>query len=101
MSIDVLKDDIKNNKFKNIYLFYGQEEFLKKYYLDSIEKAILENDLMAMNKLVLEGKFEMSKIEEACETLPVFSEKKLVLVKNSGLFKSGNGAKKQSSRINY
>lgn len=99
MSIDVLKDDIKNNKFKNIYLFYGQEEFLKKYYLDSIEKAILENDLMAMNKLVLEGKFEMSKIEEACETLPVFSEKKLVLVKNSGLFKSGkNGAKKQSSR---
>mgnify|MGYP000507145873 CR=1 FL=1 len=99
MSVDILKKDLKNNEFKNIYLFYGQEEFLKKYYLDSIEKAILENDLSQLNKIVLEGKFEISKIEEACETLPVFSEKKLVLVKNSGLFKSGkNGVKKQSTK---
>lgn len=98
MSIDVLKEDLKNKKFKNIYLFYGQEEFLKKYYLDSIEKAILENDLTAMNKIVLEGKFEMGKIEEACETMPVFSEKKLVLVKNSGLFKSGKDGAKQNNR---
>jgi len=98
MSIDVLKEDIKNKEFKNIYLFYGQEEFLKKYYLDSIEKAVLENDLTAMNKLVLEGKIEISKIEEACETMPVFSEKKLVLVKNSGLFKSGKDGAKQDSK---
>lgn len=99
MSIDVLKDDIKNSKFKKLYLFYGHEEFLKKYYLESIEKAILENDLSAMNKIVLEGKFDIGKIEEACETMPVFSEKKLVLVKNSGLFKSGkDGAKQQSTK---
>ncbi|HOP99289.1 MAG TPA: DNA polymerase III subunit delta [Acetivibrio clariflavus] len=99
MSIEVLKEDIKTNKLKNVYLFYGQEEFLKKYYLDSIEKIIMQNDLTAMNKVILEGNFEISKIEEACETLPVFSEKKLVIVKNSGLFKSGkDGAKQQSSR---
>lgn len=105
MSVDVLKKDIKSKELKNLYLFYGQEEFLKKYYLESIEKAIVENDLSSMNKLVLEGKFEMSKIEEACETMPVFSEKKLVIVKNSGLFKSAkDGSKQQSARdsiINY
>ncbi|WP_010252358.1 DNA polymerase III subunit delta [Acetivibrio cellulolyticus] len=99
MSIDVLKEELKNNKLGNLYLFYGHEEFLKKYYLESIEKAILDNDLSMLNKIVLEGKFEMQKIEDACETLPVFSEKKLVLVKNSGVFKSGKeGAKQQSAK---
>lgn len=99
MSVDVLKEDLKSNNLKNLYLFYGHEEFLKKYYLENIEKTILEKDLSAMNKLVLEGKFEISKIEEACETMPVFSEKKLVIVKNSGLFKSGkDGSKQQSTK---
>jgi DNA polymerase-3 subunit delta len=105
MSVDVLKEQLKNNKLGNLYLFYGQEEYLKKYYLDSIEKAVLESDLSALNKVALEGKFEMQKIEEACETMPVFSEKKLVLVKNSGIFKSGKeGSKQQSVKdelINY
>lgn len=101
MSIDVLKEDLKNNKLKNLYLFYGQEEFLKKYYIDSIEKDILQNDLSSLNKIVLEGKFDMQKLEDACETMPVFSERKLVLVKNSGLFKSGkDGAKQQSVKDN-
>ncbi len=101
MSIDVLKEDLKSKKLRNLYLFYGQEEFLKKYYIDSIEKDILENDLSSLNKIVLEGKFDMQKIEDACETLPVFSEKKLVLVRNSGMFKSGkDGSKQQSVKDN-
>ncbi len=101
MSVDVLKEELKSNKLRNLYLFYGQEEFLKKYYIDSIEKDILENDLSSLNKIVLEGKFDMQKLEDACETLPVFSERKLVLVRNSGMFKSGkDGAKQQSVKDN-
>ncbi|MDF2523089.1 MAG: polymerase delta subunit, partial [Clostridiales bacterium] len=44
MSIDALKEDIKNNKIKNLYLFYGPEDYLKKYYLESIEKLILSEE---------------------------------------------------------
>ena len=88
MSIDILKDDIKNNKIRNLYLFYGNEEYLKKHYIDSIEKCILSEELKALNRVVLEGKVDARKIMDNCETLPVFSERKLVVVKNSGLFKS-------------
>lgn len=88
MSVDTLKEDIKNNRIRNLYLFYGPEEYLKKYYLESIEKSILTEDLRALNKVVLEGKIDIRKIIDNCETLPVFSERKLVIVKYSGLFKT-------------
>lgn len=88
MSMDILKDEIKNGKIRNLYLFYGQEEYLKKYYLETIEKKVLNEELKTLNRIVLEGKIDIKRITEACETMPVFSDKKLVIVKNSGLFKS-------------
>jgi len=41
---------------------------------------------------VIEGKAEASKIIEACEIMPFFAEKKLVVVKKSELFNSKSQA---------
>lgn len=87
MSLDMLKDDIKNNKIRKLYLFHGHEEYLKRHYTESIEKSLLSDDLKALNRIVLEGKTEISSIVDNCETMPVFSERKVVIVRNSGLFK--------------
>lgn len=99
MSLDLLKEDLKKNNIRNLYLFYGQEEYLKKYYLERIESSLLTEDLKTLNKVVMEGKLEVGKIVDNCETLPVFAEKRLVIVKNSGFFKSkkGKGEGAQSS----
>ncbi|KNY25084.1 DNA polymerase III, delta subunit [Pseudobacteroides cellulosolvens ATCC 35603 = DSM 2933] len=88
MSLDILKEHIKSNKFKNLYLFYGHEEYLKKLYLESIENKIIGGNMRDMNKIVMEGKVDIGKLADNCETVPLFSERKLVLVKNSGIFKA-------------
>jgi DNA polymerase III, delta subunit len=87
MSLDILKEDIKNKKIRKLYLFYGPEEFLKRFYTDSIEKILLTDDLKALNRVVFEGKIEVNAIIDNCETMPVFSDRKVVIVRNSGLFK--------------
>jgi DNA polymerase-3 subunit delta len=87
MSLDILKEDLKKKSFRNLYLFYGQEEYLKKFYLESIESCLISEDFKALNKVTLEGRVDVGKIIDNCETLPVFSEKRLVVVKNSGFFK--------------
>ncbi|NLI57094.1 MAG: DNA polymerase III subunit delta [Clostridium sp.] len=97
MGIKILKDDIKNNNFKNLYVFYGEEEYLKKFYINKIEETILEDNFKSLNKVVLDGKIEDDKIVEACETMPFFSQRKLVVVKNSGKFSSKSGAKSKKS----
>ena len=98
MSIDILKEDLKQKKIKNLYLFYGPEEYLKYYYLDAIEKLLLKAEFMQLNKIVLEGKLDQGRLIDNCETLPVFSEKKLVVVKDSNLFKAAKSEGKGKSK---
>ncbi|GAE87441.1 DNA polymerase III delta subunit [Acetivibrio straminisolvens JCM 21531] len=97
MSIDKLKLEIKNESLGKLYLFYGEEEYLKKFYLGKIEEIILRDDRTGLNKVVIEGKTEASKIVEACETMPFFAERKLVVVKKSELF---NSKRSNSSKEN-
>jgi len=87
MSEDILKKAVKNKDIGSLYLFYGTEEYLKKNYTNYIEENLLAEDFKLMNKVVLEGKISTSAIIDNCETPPVFSERKIVVVKNSGLFK--------------
>jgi len=98
MSISALKQDIKNKKLNNLYLFYGDEDYLIKYYIKSMEDIILADDQTGLNKIVIEENVDIQKIIEACETMPIFCEKKLVLVKNSGMFKSRGGAKSKQNK---
>lgn len=88
MSIDILKKQIKNKDIKNLYIFYGPEEYLKNLYLDSIEKIIVDKNMKTLNKIILEGKTDIDTIIDNCETLPVFSPKKVVVLKETGLLKT-------------
>lgn len=100
MSIDVIKGDLKSNNIRKIYLFFGAEEYLKKFYLKKIEDTLLKDDFKELNKIVINDTKEVSKIIDSCEICPVFSEKKLVIVMNSGLFNSKNasGVQKKTSK---
>lgn len=104
MSVDTLKNDIKNNKIGRLYLFYGPEEYLKKYYTGTVEKLLLKEELKALNYIAMAGKVDPKRIMDCCDTMPVFSERKVVVVKNSGLFKSkkkgeGDGGKSKSNEF--
>lgn len=91
MSLEVLKKQLKEENLQKVYLFTGAEEYLKKYYVNAITKLIVAEDNKELNCVFFEGKTDTEAIIANCETLPVFSEKKLVVVKNSGLFKAKKG----------
>lgn len=85
-----LKEDIKNKTFHKLYLLYGEEDYLKKLYRDSLKKAVLE-DSNDMNYSYFEGKdTDILKIKETAETLPFFSDYRLITIEDSGFFKSAN-----------
>lgn len=85
-----LKDDIKKRSFHKCYLLYGEEDYLKRLYRDSLKEAVL-NGGDEMNYSYFEGKdIDISEIKAISETLPFFSDFRIVVVEGSGLFKSAN-----------
>lgn len=91
MSVEILKKQIKENSLQKVYLFYGAEEYLIKYYINAITKQIVSEENKELNYIFFDGKTDPDTIIANCETLPLFSEKKIVIARNSGLFKSKKG----------
>lgn len=86
----VIREDIKNGRFKRFYLLYGTEEYLKKLYRDKIKAALIKNDA-DINYSYFEGKeIEESKLVQATQALPFFADYRLVVVEKSGFFKGQN-----------
>jgi DNA polymerase-3 subunit delta len=85
-----IKEHIKLNQFKPVYLLYGSENYLKKLYKDKLKIAILAGS-DDMNYSYFEGKgIDVTKVIGIANTLPFFSDKRLIIIENSGLFKSQN-----------
>lgn len=83
-----LNEDLKTGEFKQIYLLYGEEVYLKKQYKDRLSKAIV-NEGDTMNYSYYEGKgIHPEELIDLAETMPFFSERRLIVVENSGFFKN-------------
>lgn len=85
-----IKEHIKTNQYKPVYLLYGTEDYLKKLYQGKLKEAILSGS-DEMNYSYFEGKgIEIEKVVDTAQTLPFFADYRLIVIKNSGLFKSQN-----------
>lgn len=83
-----LTQDIKSGQFNHIYLLYGAEAYLRKQYRDRLKNAIIGDD--TMNYHYYEGKdILVGEVIDQAETLPFFADKRLIVLENSGFFKSG------------
>ena len=84
-----LNEHIKNNEFKPVYLIYGEENYLKKQYRDRIRQAVIGDD--TINYSYFEGKkIDVKSLLSAADTMPFFADRRLIIVENSGFFKSAN-----------
>lgn len=81
-------EDIKNHNFSRVYLFYGEETYLKQQYKNRLKNAVLpEGD--TINLSVYAGKgIPVKEVISQAETMPFFAEHRLLLIEESGFFKN-------------
>lgn len=75
------KAEIKKG-LNGVYLLYGDEEFLKKYYLNEAKKAVLgdDDDFAVFNYVeIQEEDFSADRLREAAETVPMMADKVCVV----------------------
>lgn len=85
-----LNEDIKTGSFKQVYLLFGEEEYLKNQYKNRLHRAILSED-DTMNFSSFEGKgVDVRQIIDQAETLPFFADHRMILIEQSGFFKNAS-----------
>lgn len=85
--MQTLNQHIKSGTFQPVYLLYGEETFLKNSYKNRLKEAIIGDD--TMNFARFEGKgLDVDELIRLADTMPFFAERRLILVEDSGFFKS-------------
>ncbi len=85
--MQTLNEDLKTGNFRTVYLLFGEEDFLKKSYKNRLKDAITGGD--TINYHYYEGKgLNVDEIIGLSETMPFFADKRLILIEDSGFFKS-------------
>lgn len=83
-------EDIKNEEYKQVYLFYGEEGYLKKQYRDKLQAA-WNPDGDTMNVSRFEGKgIDVKEVISLGETMPFFAERRILILENTGFFKTAS-----------
>ena len=85
-----LKNDIKNNSFKNVYLLTGEEKYLTDYYSAEITNALVDEDMREFNYLKLSSLPDPEEIDAFANSYPFMSEHKVMMLKDTGIFKTSD-----------
>ena len=83
-----IQEDIKTGNFKQAYLLYGEEAYLKQQYKHKLVQALNpEDDTMNFNHY--EGRnIDVKELIDLCETMPFFADRRVVLLEDTGFFKN-------------
>ena len=88
--MQTLNKDLKEQNFKRTYLLFGEEDFLKKSYKNRLKDGITGGDTMNYN--YFEGKnVDVKEVMNLADTMPFFADRRLILLEDTGFFKSAAG----------
>ncbi len=77
-----LKKDLAAGELANLYIFYGEEGYLKRHYLNQI-KELCGGPFEAFNTVTLDGEqVTVQALTDAVDSIPMGSEKKLVIIRD-------------------
>ena len=90
-----LKKDIAEGTLKTIYIFHGEETYLREYYLNQAAKKLVPVGFEEFNYHKVEGKgLSVQRLTELVEAMPMLSERTLVQVVDFDIFKLGEEQRK-------
>jgi DNA polymerase-3 subunit delta len=90
ISFESFQKQYRAKEFGRLYLFYGEEQYLCKFYVGNLLKA-LGGEVGDMNTNLFEGKnATIGQIIDQAETLPLFAENRIIYLRDTGLVKGGS-----------
>lgn len=81
-----LKEQLKENKLQKLYIFYGEEEYLKELYIKKIEELVPDGGLEEFNRILISGMADYGMYDDAWESMPMMTDKRILQIRDSNIF---------------
>ena len=83
-----LKADLSAGTLGCAYIFYGEESYLREYYLGEVRKKLIPDGFEEFNFHALEGKdLTVQSLVEMAEAMPMMAERTLLVISDYDIFK--------------
>ena len=90
-----LRKDIAAGTLGTVYIFHGEETYLREYYLDQAVKKLVPAGMEEFNYHKLEGKgLTVQTLTELVEAMPMLSERTVIQVVDFDIFKLNDEQRK-------
>lgn len=91
MKITDLKKELSQGHIRSLYLFYGPENYIKEDYERKISNMVPDGGFPEFNHIRFEGtNTDLSEYDDAWEGLPMMTDRKLIIIRGSGIFKKAS-----------
>lgn len=85
-----IEDELKRNQLSRFQLIYGEERYMVRYYKNMLIQKLSQPDDEMNRTFFRDNSTETSQIAEAAQVLPFFAEHRLLVVEDSGFFKTSS-----------
>lgn len=93
-----LKKQLKEGILAPLYVFYGEEDYLREMYVNRVKDCVPDGGFPDFNHIKIEGRdVAFSEYDDAWESFPMMTEKKLIHIKDSGIFQLKSGKDEAST----
>ena len=89
-SLERLKSDLKLNAPARLYVFHGEEAYLRRFYLDSLHKLLVEDFAEAFNYHRFHAEsISLQGVLDSIEALPMMAQRSMVQIDDVNFFALG------------
>lgn len=86
------KKDLSQGSLGSLYIFHGEEAYLRDHYLDQMKAKLIPAGMESFNYHLLQGKtLTVQRLGETVDALPMMSPRTLVVVQDYDIFKAPEG----------
>ena len=94
------KKDLSQGTIGSLYIFHGEEAYLRDYYLDQMKDKLIPGGMESFNYHLLPGKgLTAQRLGETVDALPMMSPRTLIVVNDYDLFKAPEGERTAMTKI--
>ena len=88
--MNIIEQDIKDRQFHNIYLLFGDEEYLKDKYANMLIESVVDSKTSMNYNAYTDNSIDSGEVFSTAVTLPFLADYRVIYIKDSGWFKSPN-----------